>query len=211
MSGHLYLLRHGETVWNRSGRLQGQLDAPLTRLGLAQAEAMGRTLRQVLGAASVRLVASPLGRTRQTAAVVAEHLGLAYEAIEFEARLMEITLGDFDGADGWDHVMARLSEEERRAHRENLWDFRYPNGESTQDVQDRVRPLLEEIRTRHEVSVVVAHGVVNKVLRGLHLGLNRSETFALDRPQDAIFRLHPGGEARIDLDVTESPTADRSV
>ena len=45
----IYLLRHGETLWNRDGRQQGQRDSPLTRGGIAQAEAMGRRLRDEIG------------------------------------------------------------------------------------------------------------------------------------------------------------------
>ena len=65
MPATLYLLRHGETTWNRIGRLQGQLDAPLTRLGLAQIDAVAHCLAGLVNGTSFRLVASPLGRTRQ--------------------------------------------------------------------------------------------------------------------------------------------------
>ena len=65
MRATLYLVRHGETTWNRIGRLQGQLDAPMTRLGLAQIDAVGRSLSGLVNGDGFRLVASPLGRTRQ--------------------------------------------------------------------------------------------------------------------------------------------------
>jgi probable phosphoglycerate mutase len=204
MRGTLYLLRHGETVGNRSGRLQGQLDTPLTRLGLQQADAMGRALSEIIGGPPDHLIASPLGRTKQTAAIVCEHLALPFERVELDARLKEITLGRFDGAGGWDAVLAGLSESEKAAYAEDRWNFRYPNGESSQDVQDRVRPALADLIRRPGVTVVVAHGVVNKILRGLHLNLTQDETFALDRPQDALFKLHADGETRIDLDVIAS-------
>src|SRR3546814_18504956 len=100
MTAITYLLRHGETTWNRAGRLQCQLDAPLTRLGLVQIDAVGRALAGLLNGSRFRLVASPLGRTRQSAAIVAEHLGVDYEAIEWDGRLKEITLGDWDGSPG---------------------------------------------------------------------------------------------------------------
>lgn len=211
MTGTIYLLRHGETVWNRIGRLQGQIDVPLTWLGLSQADAMGRTLKEVLGTQPDHLISSPLGRTRQTASIVAEHLGLHFDHIETDPRLMEITLGDFDGAPGWDWINAQLSPEDRDRYHADRWNFRYPNGESSQDVQDRVGPVLEEVRARGGTSVIVAHGVVNKILRGLHLNLSQDQTFALDRPQDAFFRLHPGGEARIEVDAVPSPLTEYAV
>src|SRR3546814_12032313 len=86
MTAIIYLLRHGETTWNRAGRLQGQLDAPLTRLGLVQIDAVGRALAGLLNGSRFRLVASPLGRPRQSAAIVAEHTGVDYEAIEWDRR-----------------------------------------------------------------------------------------------------------------------------
>jgi probable phosphoglycerate mutase len=211
MTGTIYLLRHGETVWNRAGRLQGQIDVPLTRLGMAQADAMGRTLKTILGTTPDHFIASPLGRTRQTASIVAEHLSIAFDDIEMDPRLMEITLGDFDGAPGWDWIDAKLSDQDRARYHADRWNFRYPNGECSQDVQDRVLPVLQEVFARGGTSIIVAHGVVNKILRGLHLNLSRKDVFALDRPQDAFFRLHPGGEDRIEVDAAPSPNAEHAL
>lgn len=207
MSATIYLLRHGETTWNRAGRLQGQLDAPLTRLGLAQVDAAGRTLASLLNGTGFRLVASPLGRTRQSATIVAEHLGVDYDAIEWDERLKEITLGDWDGYHGWGALDRDFPHEAERRNADP-WNYRYPNGESSQDVQDRVRPFLAECHAAGGVHVVVAHGVVNKVMRGLYLGLTREQTFALDRPQDAFHRLESGTEARIDVAVAASVQAE---
>lgn len=206
MDSTIYLIRHGETVWNRTGRLQGQLDAPLTHAGLAQAHAIGRDLRQVLTGESPALTASPLGRTRQTAAIIAEHIGIDFDDIMLDARLMEITLGDHDGYGGWDAIdrdHPELADERRR----DPWNFRHPNGESTQMVQDRLRPVLEHLKATPGIHVVVAHGVVNKVFRGLYLGLTREQTFALDRPQNAYFRLMRGTEARIEVEAEATVSA----
>lgn len=206
MNATLYLVRHGETVWNRSGRLQGQLDAPLTHAGLAQAHAIGRDLRDRLDGIAPRVIASPLGRTRQTAAIICEHLGIDFEAIAFEPRLMEITLGEHDGYGGWadierDHP--ELAEQRRR----DPWNFQHPGGESSQMVQDRVRPVLDALKAHPGIHVIVAHGVVNKIIRGLHLNLTPEQTYALDRPQNAYFRLEATGEARIEVDVDATENA----
>lgn len=206
MDSTIYLIRHGETVWNRIGRLQGQLDAPLTHAGLAQAHAVGRDLTARLAGHAPAMTASPLGRTRQTAAIIAEHLGIGFDDIALDERLMEITLGDHDGYAGWgaiDRDHPDLAAERRR----DPWNFRHPNGESTQMVQDRLRPVLEHLNATPGIHVVVAHGVVNKVFRGLYLGLTREETFALDRPQNAYFRLQAGTEARIEVDVEGTVSA----
>src|SRR5215212_2254486 len=70
MSGaDIYLVRHGETVWNMASRFQGALDSPLTEKGHAQARSTGRLLASLLPAcADATLVVSPLGRAQATAA-----------------------------------------------------------------------------------------------------------------------------------------------
>lgn len=200
MGAIVYLVRHGETVWNRAGRLQGQLDAPLTRLGLAQAAAVGQTLATLLNGAPFQISASPLGRTAQSAAIITEILGRDFEAIRWDHRLKEITLGDRDGYPGWT-AMDRDFPEEAAKRNADPWNYRHPNGESSQDVQNRVRPVLAEIETQGGIHVIVAHGVVNKIWRGLYHDLTPEQTFALDRPQNAFFRLEAGTEALIEAGV----------
>lgn len=92
----IYLLRHGETVWNTLGRFQGQLDSPLTRLGIEQADAVAGLLRaEIAGdAQSFEMQVSPLGRARETAARVQRLLPLARRE---DARLMEVSVGCWDG------------------------------------------------------------------------------------------------------------------
>jgi broad specificity phosphatase PhoE len=66
-----YLLRHGETEWNRVSRKQGRGDSPLTSLGVRQVEAYARLLAQeTSGCARVQLVTSPLGRARASAEII---------------------------------------------------------------------------------------------------------------------------------------------
>jgi probable phosphoglycerate mutase len=188
MSATIYLIRHGETTWNRTGRLQGQLDSPLTLHGTRQIEAVGHALRTVLGDTDFRFWASPLGRTQQTAAILCDVIEHDYETITFDDRLMEITLGDRDGYAGWG-ALARDFPDEVAFRARDPWNFRHPNGESSQMVQDRVRPQLAEWNAEGGTHVVVSHGVAIKILRGLHLGLTPEQTFALDRPQEAFHRL----------------------
>ncbi len=82
-----YFLRHGETLYNRERRIQGQSDVPLSPLGLEQAE---QASLELSGAAIDRIVSSALYRATQTADVVAARLGLA---VEREAGLMETHFG----------------------------------------------------------------------------------------------------------------------
>lgn len=73
----IYLVRHGETVWNLSGRLQGHLDSPLTAAGVEQARAVSRVLRhEISDVHQVCIETSPLGRAYETAKVIAEGIGI---------------------------------------------------------------------------------------------------------------------------------------
>ena len=139
MSRVLYLLRHGLTVWNRAGRHQGQKDSPLTIQGIAQAEAMGRRLAAEVGpAASIAFFARPLGRCRQSAAIVADVFGFDPEAIDHDDRLKEITFGRWDGQTH-DEIKAvdRAAWTARRADR---WAYVPAGGESYAMVAGRVAP-----------------------------------------------------------------------
>ena len=98
--GRDFVARHGETVFNAAHRLQGDAaHTPLTRAGFAQADELGRALRDRLGAKPpLTLWASPTGRALQTLAVVAEHLELDWHAARTDARLVEIDMDHGAGA-----------------------------------------------------------------------------------------------------------------
>ena len=97
--GRDFIARHGETVFNAASRLQGDHPhTPLTRAGFAQADEIGRALRDRLGARpALTLWASPTGRALQTLAVIAEHLELDWHATRTDPRLVEIGMGSWGG------------------------------------------------------------------------------------------------------------------
>jgi broad specificity phosphatase PhoE len=65
--GHIYLLRHGETDWNREERLQGSFDVPLNEAGIKQARVLARRLEQLRVG---QVFTSSLLRARETAAII---------------------------------------------------------------------------------------------------------------------------------------------
>ena len=91
----LYILRHGETLWNQQGRFQGQRDSPLTDKGRRQAMAQGKVLRSVKILPRIVFV-SPLGRTLTAANLAAPFI----ETHVKEPRLLEINFGAWEGATG---------------------------------------------------------------------------------------------------------------
>lgn len=186
----IYLLRHGETVWNREGRIQGQHDSPLTCAGIAQAEAMGATLREEIGdPRRWAIIASPLGRAWQSAVIVAEGLGLDPRAIAFEPRLMEVSFGAWEGQTYDEIDVAEPGVVARRER--DLWNFRPPGGESYADLSARTAPWLSALEDWARL-IVVCHGGTGRVLRGHAVMLAPETIVALSHRQDELYRLHGG-------------------
>ena len=94
----LYYVRHGETEWNRDGRLQGQHDSVLTARGRAQAVQSAEIVRELVtrdggDVAALDFVASPLGRARTTMEALRATLGLDPVEYRTDARLAELAFG----------------------------------------------------------------------------------------------------------------------
>ena len=196
MSGSLiYLVRHGETEWNQAGRMQGHLDSPLTARGEAQALAVGETLRDI-GVDGFELLASPLGRTLATAAIIASALGRDPESIATDERIMEMTWGAWDGLTRAE-IEARDPGALARRHADH-WGYAPPGGgESYAMVGLRVADWLAGLDTERPL-IVVFHGGTGRVVRGLYAGLDHAETLAQEEPQDAFYLLRGGLVGLID-------------
>ncbi len=196
----IFLVRHGETEWNLARRYQGWLDSPLTAHGLGQASAIGRCLRTIPEAAAAAIVASPIGRARRTAELIQAELPGA-GAIEYDDRLREISLGSWDGL-GYRDIDALAPDtfvgEESRWE----WYFRSPDGETYDGFAARVGDWLAGVDGR--TLVVVTHGVVTRVLRGLYAGLPRAAALRLPVPQDRFYRLANGRIDEVALEPEQS-------
>jgi len=190
----IYLLRHGETDWNVERRMQGRQETRLTARGERQAAAMGKLLAGLVAGdppAAWRLVSSPLGRARQTAAFIAESLGLA---VELDERLAEIAFGAWEG-----RLRDEVAPQNPELFASREWLVSPPGGETYEDVQARVRAWLADLPAEPGRRVIaVSHGVTGRLLRGVYAGLSRADTLNQDVPHDAAFRLAGGAIERID-------------
>jgi probable phosphoglycerate mutase len=189
----LFLVRHGQTEWNLIQRIQGHSDSPLTAAGVEQARAAGRLLRSVLAGRSAALIASPLGRARRTAGIIAGELGLAPERIAIEPRLREVSWGAWDGRSR-DELEALEPGAWNRLQRD--WGFAPEGAEPYSDAASRLRDWLLSLRAGEPV-IAITHGMAAAILRGLVLGLGGDETLALERPQDALFHVRQGRVERL--------------
>lgn len=188
----IYLLRHGQTVFNAEGRLQGHVDSPLTELGRAQAAMAGAALARLTdGGAGWRIISSPLGRARDTAEAI--RAALAAPEVEIDERLIELSWGDWDGG-----MRADLKARHPEAFGETGWAFTASIGESFEAAQARLGDWLASLPPEPERRIIaVSHGVAGRLLRGVYAGLSKADTLAQQVPQDACFRLSGGTIARI--------------
>lgn len=151
----LWLMRHGETPWNRDRRLQGRKDVPLNACGRSQAREASQYLRD---SQITSIYSSPLSRAKETANIIADERGML---VEVERDLAEISHGDWEGLRPED-----IPDYDLWKHNPKACDK--PNGESLIDFEQRVVNAFEKIFNRHRdepspTVLVVAHQVTIQV------------------------------------------------
>ncbi|QFQ88320.1 histidine phosphatase family protein [Paracoccus kondratievae] len=153
----LYLMRHGQTVWNAEGRMQGHLDSPLTKLGEAQARRQAWLVSPLRGMARY---ASPAGRAQQTARIV-----FGDQEFISDSRLLEIDIGAFTGLT-WSKLCAEHPDICGRGGLD--WYDRAPGGEHFSGLEARVRAFLSDLPGP---AMIVTHGITLRMLRLVAMGL----------------------------------------
>ena len=195
--GRDFIARHGETVYNAAGRMQGDHPhTPLTRAGFAQADAMGAALRGLLGAKPrLTLWASTAGRALQTLAVIAEHLELDWHAARTDARLVEIGMGSWSGRYYRD-VDAEYGGFVDRTH--GLYTRPPEGGEWYDAIAARVGGWLDDTDDDAGDRLVIMHGMSSRVLRGVMTGVDVLPGFdapvAPNLPQGSVALIERGVE-----------------
>lgn len=161
----VYLVRHGETVWNAERRIQGQSDSPLTEKGEQQAWQVGERVKQL---GITHIIASDLGRTRRTAEIIADACGCS---VTLDPRLRELNMGVLEKRplDG-----LTAEEEQWRATLVNGTEGgRIPEGESMTEMATRMHAALNACLDLPAGSrpLLVSHGMALGALVSTILGL----------------------------------------
>lgn len=161
----VYLVRHGETEWNVARRIQGQSDSPLTANGVRQAQ---QVAEKVKSAGITHIISSDLGRTRQTAEIIAQACGC--EVIT-DSRLRELNMGVLEQRE-----IATLNTQEeawRKSLIDGTPDGRIPQGESMAELASRMQAALNQCLDLPENSrpLLVSHGIALGCLLSTVLGL----------------------------------------
>jgi broad specificity phosphatase PhoE len=168
------------------------MDSPLTQKGRSQAMVVGKCLAELLGPeVQATLMVSPLGRARETAALLAA--ARSYHAVVLESRIREVSLGAWDG----------LSHEEIDAEWPNAldgatafdWHLRAPDCEPYEAAFARSQDWLSGLAG---TVVAVSHGLIGRIIRAAYLGLRLDELVCLDASPERIWHLSRGSAASID-------------
>ena len=151
----IYLMRHGETEWNIEKRYQGRLDSPLTETGELRTRMQKKRLE---GLRFNKVYCSPLGRTRATLEILKPEA----EEVRIDPRLMEVSLGVLQGK-----TDRELNPEERE-EQHRFWNDPenccIPEGESLEDLEERIRGFLEDLKRQTGPCLVITHTVIIKMI-----------------------------------------------
>jgi broad specificity phosphatase PhoE len=159
----LIFVRHGETDWNAQQRWQGHSDTPLNDAGRKQAALLAAELERVDA-----LYSSDLARARETAAILAQRIGLG---VELDSRLRERGFGAWEGLTT-EEIESTFPDEQKR------WRAGIgagaPDAEPFDAFAARVGSFVEEVGRRHaeEEVLVVTHGGTIRVVHALATGLD---------------------------------------
>ena len=154
MAQQIFLVRHGETEWSRSGQHTGRTDIPLTAEGREKAQALGHFLR----GKELSVRTSPLIRARDTCRLA----GFADNAVVDED-LREWDYGTYEG---------RTTLEIRNENSDwSIWLSPIPNGESLEQVAARARQVIARAVEAETDVALFAHGHILRILAACWIGL----------------------------------------
>jgi len=131
------------------------------------------------------LVASPLGRVRETTSIMKSFGN--FPETKWEPRIAEVSVGSWDGLT---HVNIEAQWPGRLDETTPFdWFFRSPDGESYDVAMGRVYQWLDSLRG---TVLAVSHGLIGRLIRGAYLNLGKEDALGLPVPQDIIWRLAKG-------------------
>lgn len=173
----LYVVRHGQTDWNKNNIIQGRTDIPLNEEGFKEAEELGENLKDI--PFDIAYV-SPLTRAKQTAEAVLKYH--PETGVVYDPRLAEMCYGEQEGT-------TRLGRQYEEMKERVV--YRHPGGESYFDVAARIYPCLKEILEKNldkDYVLIVCHGRLMAFI----------DSYFNDMTNEQFFKWNPpNGKARI--------------
>ena len=176
----IYLIRHGQTAWNKEEIFRGRTDVPLNETGLKEAGLVAESLKQV---EIHGIYSSPLSRAWETAGKIARFHPVEVQSLD---GIIDMSFGRWEG-----HSHQEIREtypELYRQWREEPHRVKLPGGESLDEVRVRSMAALNELIQLHpgKTLVFVSHRVINKVLICGILGIENSHFWQIGQDTTAI-------------------------
>jgi broad specificity phosphatase PhoE len=188
----LIIVRHGETIWNREGRVQGFSDMDLSDAGVHQARQLALSLKD---APILSIYSSPLIRAQKTARIINEYHQVP---LHIEPGLMEMDQGDFEGLT-FQELMA-CEKDFLQKWMSDPASVQMPNGESFIELQDRAWKVIEDIIGKSRNALVVSHNftIAAILCKIKNISLSKFKQVCVDTASRTIVR-YDNGEASIEL------------
>jgi len=188
----LILIRHGETAWNREGKVQGISDIELNEEGRHQARQLALSLRESDFQA---IYSSPLLRACQTARIINRYHQVP---LHLEAGLMEMDQGDFEGL-SFRELMA-CEKEFLKKWLSDPASVRMPQGESFPELQRRAWRVIEGIVAKADNALVVSHNftIASILCKIKNISLSEFRSVHVDTASKTVVSFR-GGAASIEL------------
>ncbi len=180
----IYLVRHGQTAWNKEEIFRGRTDIPLDETGLKQAELVGEYFK---GMEIHGIYSSTLSRAWETAQKIAKFHNVAVQPLP---GIIDMSFGTWEG-----RPHQEIREKDSKTYRQWVEEphlVKLPGGESLDDVGVRAMTALEEVMRNHpgKTLVLVSHRVICKVLICAILGLDNSHFWQISQDTTAINLIH---------------------
>lgn len=202
----MYIIRHGQTVWNTQKRKQGRQDSPLTLKGIEQAFSIGHTIKKLsVDFNRFKLISSPLIRAWQTSTIVAQ-VNNALDHLTIDPLLQEHSFGLWEGLNE-EEIESNFPGEIKK-RRKDWWNYQVVGGESYSLLSKRAKEFLDMHKNDHDHMIIITHEMLSKVLRGHLLNLSPEQTLKLEHPQTEFYHIHKGQLETIRL---EKPDGDLQI
>ena len=191
----LLVVRHGQTDWNATNRLQGRTDIALNETGRLQAKQNGQRMAAFLSHLNEDLtdwhfVASPLKRTRETIEILRQALGLERDGYDISEQLIELHYGAWEGRT-WQDLRQDVPEliKDRFAH---PWQMVAPGGgESHDEMRTRVVDWMQNLPQK---TIAVTHTGPLRIVRGaIDTSMSNDEIAVQACPQEQFLDMRPDG------------------
>lgn len=177
----VYLTRHGQSVYNTENKIGG--NSGLSDYGQTYSKKLYEYMCKYEGINSLKVYTSELVRTKQTGQYFPD------ENKNIFGFLNEINAGDFENYTYDDIKKSNRIEYEKR--KEDKFNYRYPNGESYKDLQDRVLSILKYIHQdffNNDLGLVICHNAVLRIIYGTLMNIPNDEIPYIDIPLHTLFK-----------------------